>query len=325
MQLPPQLQQAIEEIAANLSPADLARSAAQLTRSYRERSEGRPQLEGIHRAAYLITRLPATHAVLFRVLREAKLRVPELRIESMLDLGAGPGTAMWAAAEQFSELARVVLIEDSPAWIEIGKTLAAKSLSAALRSAEWKKASVLDSWTPEKSDLVIMSYLLNELEPADRLRAVQTAWEHGCRLLAIIEPGTPQGFEHIRRTRQWLLAAGAHLVAPCPHEGTCPMMGPHWCHFAERLQRSSEHRAAKGAELGYEDEKYSYLVMARERIQLPAARILRHPQKHSGHTQFELCTPEGLKRETISRRRGERYKMAKKAQWGETLDLHSDE
>jgi len=82
---------------------------------------------------------------------------------------------------------------------------------------------------------------------------------------------------------------------------------------------------AKGAELGHEDEKYSYLIFAREPIALPAARILRHPDKHSGHTRFELCTPEGLKRETVSRKQGGRYSMAKKAHWGDTLDWHIDD
>lgn len=320
MQLPPELQQGIQELTKKVLPADLARSAAQLTRSYRDRPATRPKLDGIHRAAYLITRLPATYAVLFRVLREAKLRVPHLRIESMLDLGAGPGTAMWAAAEQFPELARIVAIEDSAPWIEMGKMLARKSLFAALHSAEWKQASVLHRLRAERADLAVMSYLLNELEPADRVRAVQSAWAQANRLLVIIEPGTPPGFQNIRETRQSLLATGAHIVAPCPHGGECPMMEADWCHFAERVQRSSKHRTAKSAELGYEDEKYSYLILAREQLRAPVPRILRHPEKHSGHIRLELCTPEGLKRETISRSQGERYKMAKKAQWGETLD-----
>jgi hypothetical protein len=33
---------------------------------------------------------------------------------------------------------------------------------------------------------------------------------------------------------------GAHVVAPCPHDGTCPLSGPGakaWCHFGTRFQR----------------------------------------------------------------------------------------
>ena len=135
----------------------------------------------------------------------------------------------------------------------------------------------------------------------------------------IIEPGTPEGFAIIRSLRQELLAVGAYLAAPCPHANECPTPAGDWCHFSERLERTSEHRSTKGGQLGYEDEKYSYVIFSREPVALPAARILRHPRKHSGHTEFELCTPEGLKRETISRKQGERFRTAKKAEWGDTL------
>jgi ribosomal protein RSM22 (predicted rRNA methylase) len=33
---------------------------------------------------------------------------------------------------------------------------------------------------------------------------------------------------------------GAHVVAPCPHDGRCPLSGPGakaWCHFGARFQR----------------------------------------------------------------------------------------
>ena len=37
------------------------------------------------------------------------------------------------------------------------------------------------------------------------------------------------------------------------------------------------------------------MVFARQPNLLPTARILRHPRKHSGHVELELCTSEGLK------------------------------
>ncbi|HWC19991.1 MAG TPA: small ribosomal subunit Rsm22 family protein, partial [Terriglobales bacterium] len=215
MHLRSELQEGVREITAGMSPSDLAHSAAQLTSSYRQRQRTRPQLDATQRAAYLVTRLPATYAVLSHIMREAKLRTAELRVESILDLGAGPGTVMWAAAEQFPELARAINVEVSAAWIEIGKTLAARSSMTALRSAEWRQASVLDPLPAERSDLVVMSYVVNEFGRSDRMRAVHSAWEHAQKLLAIIEPGTPAGFEHIREIRSNLLALGAHVVGPC--------------------------------------------------------------------------------------------------------------
>ncbi len=317
--LPPELSAAIAELNADISGGDLARSVAELSSEYRAKARSRPQLTAAQRAAYLAARLPATYAVITRAIHEAQLRVPGLRVESMLDLGAGPGTAMWAAAEQFPDLSRVVLVEDSAGWVEIGKRLSCKSGTRGIRNAEWRQGSVTGELPPESFDFVIASYVMNEIAVPERGRVALAAWQRTNKLLAIIEPGTPEGFANVRSLRRELITAGAYLVAPCPHANECPMQGGDWCHFSERLERSSEHRSAKRGELGYEDEKYSHVIFSREPIALPWARILRHPRKHTGHVEFELCTTEGLKRETISRKQGERYRTAKKAAWGETL------
>ncbi len=317
--LPPELSAAIAELNAYMSGGDLARTVAELSSQYRAKARSRPQLTATHRAAYLAARLPATYAVITRVIREAKLRISGLCVESMLDLGAGPGTAMWAAAEKFPDLSRVVLVEDLAGWVEIGKRLSCKSGSSAIRNAEWRQGSVTGELPPESFDFVIASYVINEIQMQDRARVALAAWQRTNKLLAIIEPGTPEGFANIRSLRRELIAARAYIVAPCPHANECPMETQDWCHFSERLERTSEHRSAKRGELGYEDEKYSYAIFSREPVALPAARILRHPRKHAGHAEFELCTTEGLKRETISRKQGERYRTAKKAEWGETM------
>lgn len=220
----------------------------------------------------------------------------------MLDLGAGPGTAMWAATEHFSELTGIVLVEDVAEWIAVGKRLAESSKLDSIRSAEWQQGSVMQPFSSGVFDLVTISYVLNELRSGDVTTFATAAWKRAANVLLIVEPGTPVGFKRIRRVREELIAEGARIVAPCPHENECPMRNGDWCHFAERLERSSEDRQAKLAALGYEDEKYSYVVVTREPVSLPAARILRHPRKHSGHVELELCTPQGLKRETVSKK-----------------------
>ena len=316
MQLPAELSQAIEKVASSFAPKDLARAAKELTNAYRGERNGRPQLDSVHRAGYLVTRLPATYAVLTQVLGECAIRAPGLRVNSMLDLGAGPGTAMWAAASHFPELERVTLIEDDSEWIELGKRLAASNKSSAAL-ADWIQGSISADLPSGNYDLVTISYALNELRRSEVPQVVQSAWTRAAKLLAIVEPGTPSGFEVIREVRAELIQQGAFIVAPCPHVSACPMRDGNWCHFAQRLPRSSEHRQAKGAELGFEDEKFSYVVCARQAARLPNARILRHPRKHSGHIELELCTAEGLKRETVSRKQGERYRQARKAEWGD--------
>ena len=319
MQLPRELTRAIDELTRGTSPAEIARASAELTSGYRVQRKERPQLDKIHKAAYLVSRLPATYAVISRALTESKQRISDLRVESMLDFGAGPGTAMWAAVEQFSELGKIVLVEDVPEWIAIGKQLAKSSDDFAIRSADWRQESAMQHSSSELFDLVTMSYVLNELRSADITALSSNAWKRTAKLLLIIEPGTPAGFERIRQVRRQLIAEGGHIVAPCPHEVDCPMSGGDWCHFAQRLERSSEHRHAKSGTLGFEDEKYSYIGVAREPVSLPTARILRHPRQHSGHIEFELCTPRGLKRETISKKQGPKYKEARRAGWGDAI------
>lgn len=49
--------------------------------------------------AYAAARLPACYAVIFRVLKELQIRQPRFQPLTMLDFGAGPGTATWAAMQ----------------------------------------------------------------------------------------------------------------------------------------------------------------------------------------------------------------------------------
>ena len=36
------------------------------------------------------------------------------------------------------------------------------------------------------------------------------------------------------------------MVAPCPHDGKCPMDGTQsWCHFVQRFKRTAQQRTAK--------------------------------------------------------------------------------
>ena len=90
-----------------------------------------------------------------------------------------------------------------------------------------------------------------------------------------------------------------------------------WCHFSERLERSSLHRRLKSGELGYEDEKFSYVVASRLAARKAAARIVRHPAARKGYVELQLCAPDGLRKETVTRSQGEEYKRARKAEWGE--------
>ncbi|HXA50363.1 MAG TPA: small ribosomal subunit Rsm22 family protein, partial [Candidatus Acidoferrum sp.] len=161
-------------------------------------------------------------------------------------------------------------------------------------------------------DLVIAAYSLGEIE-AD---LVARLWAAARVALMVIEPGTPRGAAGITTIREQLLSLGAHMAAPCPAAMPCPLREPDWCHFAARVERTSMHRRLKNAELGYEDEKFSYVAVVREPLALTGARVLRHPQHRPGLIELELCTAEGPLHERATKRDKDRFRAARKAGWG---------
>jgi ribosomal protein RSM22 (predicted rRNA methylase) len=325
MKLPDELRTAVETETAGWGGETLARAAGELSRGYREGAAA-ARLSPAQRAAYAAVRLPATYAAVSLVLGELRARCPSLRVRRLLDLGAGPGTVAWAAAEVFPELEHVTCVERDVALGALGRKLAAGARHPAVRSAAWREADLerLEPDALDRHDLVVASYVAGELHPAAAARLLDAAWASSEGALAWIEPGTTPGFARILRARAALLALGARLVAPCPRAGPCPMEGRDWCHFAARVERSAAHRRAKGAALGHEDEKLSYVVAATAAMTdaaPAAARIVRRPLQRSGHVILDLCAPEGLARTVIGKREREAYRRARRADWGGAWEL----
>ena len=78
--------------------------------------------------------------------------------------------------------------------------------------------------------------------------------------------------------------------------------------------------ALKGGQLGWEDEKFSYIAFSKERCRDgKSARIIGHPQKLNGNVALQLCSEEGLLEKTISKKEQSLYKQARKAKWGDEL------
>jgi len=325
VQLPFPLRQAIEIQADRFNPRQLAEAAAHLSEKYRSlnRPSGPFMATEIERLAYACVRMPATFAAVQRVLTELRARLPEIPLRSLLDLGAGTGAASWAATQTPPELERCTLIEQDAGLIQLGRELAQAATATALRQAEWRRANLLQvsEWPPH--DLVISSYALGELTDVQARQVARTAWAAAQQALVIVEPGTMRGFATILALRQELLAAGAHLLAPCPHAEVCPLtatLEKDWCHFAARVERSALQRRLKAGSLGYEDEKFAYLILSREPAPRCAARVLRHPQHQPGRTQLSLCSAEGLRQVAVTKRDKELWKRGRKVAWGEAWE-----
>jgi ribosomal protein RSM22 (predicted rRNA methylase) len=319
MSLPTELSNALRRNLETFASGKLALAAQELSANYRATglSRARTSLSPEFCAAYAATRMPATYAVVANVLAELQARMPDLHVQSATDLGAGPGTSGWALATQFDELASVSFIERERGFLELGQKLSRDCTSLALAQAKWLNHDLEGLNQLPESNLIIASYSLGELAPARRQILVALAAQAASGALIIIEAGTPRGYGVILEARAQLIGLGLRIVAPCPHQAACPMSGKDWCHFPERLEREDFHRHIKGVQLGYEDEKYSYLIATRQPFETYTARVVKKPLKRSGHIALDLCTGEGLRREVVGRSDKESMRRAKKTKWGD--------
>jgi ribosomal protein RSM22 (predicted rRNA methylase) len=326
VRLPDALERAIDLEASAVPGKALARAAESLSARYRDRPDdmlsapAAQPLTDIERLAYAVVRAPATYAAVSTVLAELRARAPHLRVERLLDLGAGPGVATWATLARRGDLQRVTLIERDRGFIDLGMRLLVHA--RALDAIEWRCGDLHAASQPLPThDLVVLSYALGEL--SDPRRIIERAWAATEGALVVIEPGTPFHFERVLETRDHLIREGAIIIAPCPHASACPMAGGgDWCHMPARVERTSLHRRLKAGALPYEDEKFSYVIAVRANesvsgAQRAAARIVRRPEVQKGFIALTLCTPSGLQREGVPRSQRDTFRRARKAAWGD--------
>ncbi|MER7619848.1 small ribosomal subunit Rsm22 family protein [Streptomyces sp. NPDC126503] len=265
-------------------------------------------------AAYAAYRMPATFEAVRGALAALREAAPGWAPGTHTDVGGGTGAASWAVAGAWEENPPRTTVLD---WAEPALALG-RELARGVLDAEWRREQVGTALRLADTDLVTVSYVLKELTVADRTALVTEAARAARGAVVIVEPGTPDGYERIIAARDQLVGAGFTVAAPCPHSGACPIVpGTDWCHFSARVTRSSLHRRVKGGSLPYEDEKYAYVAAVRFPVTPAAARITRRPQIRKGQVLLELCGPDGLARETVTKRHGALYKEARDAEWGD--------
>lgn len=277
--------------------------------------------------AYSIARMPATYAAVSAALEATIEILPELAPQSCLDVGAGPGTASWAALRAWPSLRRLTLVDHNKSLLAIAQSILDDQDQDGPSCQLCQGDILAGTHKLEQHEVVIASYSLTELPTSSLNGVLAKCWEATGELLIIVEPGTPAGFGRILEARSYLTSLGAHIVAPCSHAGTCPMNEERWCHFNVRLPRTKDHRITKGASLSYEDERYSFLVVSRAPVKTPGFRVLATPKISKPSITLTLCAQEKAQQLVISQRNKSRYKAAKKLRWGDfvTEEMMSEE
>ena len=325
-QLPFALRHAIDALMDGVSHGALQAASDHLSSTYRRDAGCSGAIRSsFDRLAYIATRLPATFSATKAVLLELRYRCPDLQAKSLLELGSGPATGLWAAREVFSELACATHVEADHDTVELGRQLLTETHMSETVTSSWHASDIVEMPSFEGHDLVLMAYVLGELAGGERRRVVSSAWEATREALVIVEPGTSGGSARVLDARAWLIDEGGDLVAPCPHSTACPLPATDWCHFAARLNRSKLQRRLKGGTLAFEDEKFSYVVVTRKQGDRCRARVLRRPERAPRRVSLELCTTDGIRTEEVRRGNSSDYRLARKVQWGDAWNLSSPE
>ncbi len=328
LSLPDDLHDAIARALAAVPTARWVREAQLLSERYRapRTAQGAPLATGEAQAlGYAALILPATYAQLRGALAATAARIPGWAPATMLDLGSGPGTALWAATTQWPSLRALVAWEREPALIALGLSLARASQAQAVRSAKWEHLDLralehTSARTSEQFDVVVLGHVLNELDAESQRQILAAAWQRTAGLLLIVEPGTSAAFEVVRAARDQLLGLGARTIAPCAHDQTCPLQND-WCHFPQRLKRPEFQRRAREARSEWEESKFAYAALARFATRAPIwGRVIREPSSNKAYAEATISTAAGVARYRGLKRHRDAFRLVKQLEWGAALE-----
>src|SRR6266702_4350165 len=174
--LPAELKSALEEKLQGLPRNEAASRAALISKTYRDGGGSHAIKSETDALAYALARMPATYAAVAASLNALCEIRPDFAPQSLLDAGAGPGTASWAAAEAFSSLQHFTLLDANDALRKLALDLVSNSFR--LRSVKYERGGARSLLVKaEAADLVVASYMIGEIGEAEQAALAGLMWE----------------------------------------------------------------------------------------------------------------------------------------------------
>ncbi len=246
------------------------------------------------------------------------LQKDRLRI---LDLGAGPLTgliALWVSGAIENRKLEYHALDQEPYLIDYGarfmeglgfsKAVSLKKLSQQLNFSQKQTFSGGQG----RYDLLFMMNVLNEWTPSrgrreknlENVLAMALSQLSSEGELSLVEPATRLSSWSLMVLRSIMLQKGIRILAPCTHQGECPLLTTHlksWCHFRFKIKVHKSHlqafnflgKAKKNLSLSY--------LHARQEIkdqgefnQKQRARIISDIMATQRQKEiFYACSPDG--------------------------------
>ena len=97
----------------------------------------------------------------------------------------------------------------------------ARKLLQGHNKINWKNQDIVQDDITDKADLVITSYMINELKEASKEKVIKDILQAFNKLVIFIEPGTPEGFNNIRKVQRLAIESNLNIIAPCTCQTVC--------------------------------------------------------------------------------------------------------
>ena len=248
MKIPYELEAKIGQEIENVKLSELREVAKNISNRYMNEKRGGQSLlnKDMEALAYSIIRMPATFCAINKALEETLKRYrPE--IYTALDIGAGTGAGEWAILNNV-DAKQILCIEREEKMRKLGQKLLSD-----FKNINWKNQDIVKEKILDTADLVVVSYMINELEESVKEEVIQNILNTFNKIVIFIEPGTPEGFNNIKKIQKMAIEKGLNILAPCTSQEECKLPKEDWCHSVVRVERNKIHKFVKEAEVPYEE------------------------------------------------------------------------
>ena len=228
-----------------------------------------------------------------------------LRVERMLDLGAGLGASTLGALDALAPgPVDCTLVEPDAKALALATELVPALAPAGVRVTVHARRDSLDAKPSGQFDLIVLGQVLSEdhraQSPEIRIerhvalleRLLGQLTDSGS--LLVVEPALRVRSRHLHHVRNALVS---RVFAPCPHRENCPALVRErdWCHEDRSVDLPPWLvPVARAAGLRFQGLTFSYLVLRRDGASVASAfradaRVVSELRRQKGKSQVDLC------------------------------------
>ncbi len=219
--------------------------------------------------------------------------ISEIKGSTIIDIGCGPGTYIFAMIEHFKDTSMsFVGIDHHPLMLEQARKIHQNLYDGF--SIHWAQ----DFPRIEGKKTVIFGNSINEMGHMQALKLIKKVKPD---IIIAIEPGTMNSFEEVKSLRGLLIKDKFHVNFPCPGNGSCPMDKDNWCH--QVIKASLDHDLERLSQLIQKDRKTmpATIQVFSKVPQCSENRIIRLEKNQKHAFLWNMCIKENEESNSFKR------------------------